>query len=113
MHEHSLVKSLLRQVDEVLDENLAAAPSGIEIEVGPLSGIEIALVKSAFDEISPGTRSCGAKLKIHETPLVVRCLECGMESNLQAFVFRCGGCDSGQVQIVKGDEVRLLSLTVG
>jgi hydrogenase nickel incorporation protein HypA/HybF len=112
MHEVSLVKALLKQVDKILDEHAAPKAAGIEVEIGPLSGVEIELVQSAFDQLATTPTFDGARLSIQESPLVIECLVCGCESKLNQFVFRCTECDSGRVRVVRGDEFRLLSVTV-
>lgn len=112
MHEMSLVRSLLIQVEDVLTENNASLAKIIEVEIGPLSGVESQLVESAYHQFVVETRWCDAKLVIRKSPLVILCLECDSESELADFVFRCAHCQSGRVQIIKGESCRLLSLTV-
>ncbi len=112
MHEQSLVKSLLRQVDEVLIENRGSWASSVEVEIGPLSGVEADLVRSAFEQLSAGTRCSNATLLIQLSLLVVRCRDCLSESRLAGFVFRCHHCGSGNVQVISGDALRLLSVTM-
>jgi hydrogenase nickel incorporation protein HypA/HybF len=112
MHEVSLVRALLSQVGQIVDQHNATTATGIDLEIGPLSGVEVTLVQTAFVELVEGTRFAGATLSIQEVPLAIECLECGCESNLPGFVFRCVECDSGRVQVIRGDELRLLSVTV-
>lgn len=112
MHEMSLVRALLTQVDRIVDEHSARGAAGIEVEIGPLSGVEIELVRSAFDQLVTSSHSKDAILSIKKAPLVIECRSCGRESELSQFVFRCSECESGRVRVVRGDEFRLLSVTV-
>ena len=112
MHEVSVVRTLLAQVGQIVDQHNATKATGIELEIGPLSGVEVELVRIAFADLVEGTRFAGATLSIQQVPLAIECLECGCESNLPKFVFRCVQCDSGRVQVIRGDELRLLSVTV-
>lgn len=107
MHERSLVRSLLRQVDQIAAEHEEANVAEVTVEVGPLSGVEVDLVKIAFEELSPSST-----LQVLEVPLTVRCAKCHAESDLSSFVFRCESCGSGEVQVISGDEFRLISLTL-
>lgn len=107
MHERSLVKTLLKQADQIARENDAANVAEVSVEIGPLSGVEVELVKTAFEELSPSS-----KLKVIEVPLTVRCTRCHAESDLTDFVFRCDSCGSGEVKVISGDEFRLISLTL-
>jgi hydrogenase nickel incorporation protein HypA/HybF len=108
MHERSLVKTLLRHVNQVAAENHACNVLDVTVQIGPLSGVEVGLVESAFNELANTI-----KLNIVETALVIECLECNRVSELPGFFFRCPGCDSGRVQVISGDEFRLVSLTIG
>ena len=47
MHEESLVRSLLEQVRRLVREHAAETVERIEVEVGPLSGVELDLLRSA------------------------------------------------------------------
>lgn len=112
MHEMSLVRSLLSQVQSIVTENQAESVEEVLVEIGPLSGVEIELVKSAFTQLVSKEGKFFGKLTIHQVPLVVRCLDCDRESELRDFVFRCYACKSGRVQVVRGDEFRLVSVTL-
>ncbi|TWU50572.1 Hydrogenase/urease nickel incorporation protein HypA [Rubripirellula tenax] len=127
MHERSLVKSLLRQVEQIAAENGATEVSEVTVEIGPLSGIEIDLVRIAFDELisvvdlvqNPSkdgslTRSTTPQMRlvIIESALAIECLRCHQESELNTFIFRCHQCGSGRVKVIAGDQFRLLSVTL-
>ncbi len=108
MHERSLVKTLLRHVNQVAAENRASNVLDVTVQIGPLSGVEVGLVESAFNELATTM-----KLNVVETALVIECLQCHRVSELPDFIFRCPGCDSGRVQVISGDEFQLVSLTIG
>ncbi len=112
MHEFSLVKSLLQHVDRVLVENHSAIANVIEVEIGPLSGAEPELVRSAFEQLAINSEWRDTKLIVRESALVVQCLQCQSDTRLNDFVFRCSHCDSGAVRVIEGDEFRLLSVTI-
>ncbi|TWU46702.1 hydrogenase maturation nickel metallochaperone HypA/HybF [Rubripirellula reticaptiva] len=112
MHELSLVKSLLSQVRSIVVDNKSESAEEVVVEIGPLSGVEVELVRSAFNQLSSELNQSGTTLTIHEVPLVVRCLDCGCESEVRGFVFRCQHCSSGRVQVIRGDEFRLVSVTL-
>ncbi len=112
MHEMSLVRSLMSQVQAIVTDNQAESADEILVEIGPLSGVEIELVKIAFVQWVSELGSMNARLTVHEVPLVVRCRDCNCESELNDFVFRCRECSSGRVQVVRGDDFRLVSVTL-
>lgn len=127
MHEMSLVRCLLRQVEQIAgsrlvnknsvhknsaDNSNAAAVREVTIELGPLSGVESDLVTSAYKQLINETSFGNAELIIQEVPLVIRCLRCRCDSSVNEFIFRCSHCGSGSVQVIRGDEFRLVSITV-
>ena len=112
MHERSLVRSLLNQVDEILEQNHASFATAVHVEIGPLSGVEAECVRSAYEELREGTCCASASLVIEHSGLVIRCRDCHRESLVHGFLFRCESCGSGKVQIISGDAFRLLSITI-
>jgi hypothetical protein len=51
MHEESLVRSLLHQVEDLARQHHATEVDDIEVEIGPLSGVESLLVQEAFERL--------------------------------------------------------------
>lgn len=111
MHESSLVRNLLSQVDDLLDQHEAESATEITLEIGPLSGVEPALMRSAFAELSTDSRSEGAAFIIKDVPLAIVCRNCEAKTELKEMLFRCGECGSGSVQVVSGDFVQLNSIS--
>lgn len=112
MHELSLVRSLIRQVETIVANDGGGTPSEVHVSMGPLSGVEPMLVSSAFDQLAPSSRLAGAKLKIDYTPLQAICTQCGESFVVESFCFRCSQCQSPNVRITGGDEFRLLSVSI-
>jgi len=108
----SLVRSLLKQVAEVARENGGGIVAHIEVEIGPLTGVEPELLRLAFELIKQETGDDRAELAVHQVPMVVHCSNCDTDSELARFVFRCGNCNSGEVRVISGDEFRLLNITL-
>lgn len=112
MHERSLVRSLLNQIEEIAEEHRASQVTSVSVEIGPLSGVEAECVRLAYEELREGTCCEQAILLIEPSGLVIRCRECTRESQLASFLFRCESCGSGKVQVISGDAFRLLSITI-
>lgn len=112
MHEVSLVQLLLQQAREVAVAQGGLAIEEIRVEIGPLSGVEPLLVSSAFDRLVAESSLHGARLVIDEVSLEAHCHDCGTNFELQDFRFECPGCKSRRVHVVRGDEFRLVSITV-
>ena len=110
MHELSVCQGLLRQVGNLAVENQAAAVSRIVLRVGGLSGVEPALLESAFEIARMGTVAEAAELVIEEGPVVVECRECGGRSAVPVNRLLCTYCGEWRVNVVEGEELLLLSL---
>ena len=110
MHEHSLVRTLLGQVDRLCKTHGGVSVLEVRVQIGPLSGVEPLLVASAFERLQDGTSAADAELVINEVPLEVQCPHCGQESEIRDFCFRCQRCGHDNVRIVRGDEFQLVSV---
>lgn len=113
MHEYSLVRGLLSQIEDLRKEHAAGSVISVRLMIGEFSGVEADLLQSAFLELSQGTAVAGASVDIHRTTLEARCEECGREFMVQKFRFVCPGCQSGRTTICRGDELLLESVTFG
>ena len=111
MHEFSIVKSLIRQVEALVADESGKATE-IHVSIGPLSGVEPLLVELAFEQLAATSQLSGAVLQIEETELQARCCDCNGEFVVQSFVFECPHCDSRHVDVTGGDSFRLVSITV-
>jgi hydrogenase nickel incorporation protein HypA/HybF len=107
VHEVSLVRSLLEQVNHIVAEQGGRAAVEVRVEIGPLSGVEPLLVREAFTQLDgDGT------LIIEEVPLVARCDSCDIEFEVENFRFVCPRCESRETRVIRGDAFRLMSVTV-
>ncbi len=109
MHEESLIRSLLRQVKELAQQHDSHAVEVIEVEVGPLSGVEPLLLQDAFERLKAEFSWPRAELCVLQVGLDVLCTSCQSESQLQNFHFVCRDCGSTSLQILRGDAFRLLN----
>ena len=110
MHELSVCQALLTQVTDLAHEHRANAVHRIVIWVGPLAGVEPALLAEAFPLARAGTLAEAAELIIEELPLRVRCKSCGTESAATPNRLVCGACGDWHTHLVSGDELLLASV---
>ncbi len=110
MHEESLMRSLLRQVDAIAQQHSAVLVEEIEVEIGPLSGVEPLLIEEAFERLKDSISWPGLRLCVQQVSLDVLCADCHQESQLRGFRFVCHRCGSTFVQIIRGDAFRLLNV---
>ncbi len=110
MHELSVCTALLTQVERVARERNAASVSRIVLKVGPLSGVEPDLLQRAWPLAAAGSIAAEAVLTIEPAAVVVRCTQCGSESNVPANRLLCGECGDFRTRVLSGDEMILQSL---
>ena len=112
MHEYSLMRGLLPQVDELRTRHQADRVVSIRLIVGEFSGVEADLLQSAFDDLSEGTPMAGAVLDIQRTGLSGRCADCNSVFTIEKFRFICPHCESTAISIHQGEELLLDTVTL-
>lgn len=108
MHELSICNALLTQVDAIVRAHGADAATRIVLAVGPLSGIEPALLARAFEFTRGGRCAASATLAFETVPIRIRCTECGTESACEANRLLCNRCGGYRTQILSGDALLLV-----
>jgi hydrogenase nickel incorporation protein HypA/HybF len=110
MHELSVCQALVQQLESVSAANGRGAVEIVRLRIGPLSGVEAALLRRAFPIAAAGTIAAAAELLIEAAPVVVHCNECGVESTAAPNRMLCGACGGYRVRMVSGDEMLLESV---
>jgi hydrogenase nickel incorporation protein HypA/HybF len=110
MHELSICQQIIKQVDEIALQNNAVTVESITLQLGPLSGVEAALLKQAFPFAAAQTLAENAELIIEECPVVILCQTCGAKSNAATNKLVCSQCGDYHTQLVSGDEMLLASV---
>jgi len=111
MHERSLVRALLTQVDQIRRRNNAGRVTEVRVAVGPLSNVEPLLFGIAFEELADGGAAAGAELVIDDVSLTAACLACDHHFEVVAFDFCCPRC-AGSVKVTGGDTLQLVSVSL-
>jgi hydrogenase nickel incorporation protein HypA/HybF len=113
MHELAICQALIGQVTDVARKENASAVSEIYVSVGPLSGVEGPLMQNAFPIAAAGTVADAATLHLDETPIRIRCEECGAESEVKMNHLVCAGCGDWRTALISGDELLLQRVVLG
>lgn len=111
MHEYSVARALLRQVEEIRLAQQANRVQAIRICIGEFSGVEPELLQMAFDALAE-TAMSKTRLEMRRIALTVRCDVCGHEQSVEKFRFECSLCGSSSVTITGGEELTLESVTL-
>ena len=107
MHELSVCLSILDQVRSIAAEHNADRVERIELRIGPLSGVETELLRTAWPMASAGTIAADAELQIDEAESIVQCDECSAETPGVPNRLVCGACGDHRTKVISGNEMIL------
>jgi hydrogenase nickel incorporation protein HypA/HybF len=112
MHEYSLVRALLEQVDALRRGQAADRVVAIHVTVGEFAGVEPDLFRDAYQVLVQQSPMRGAELQMERVPLEARCDVCRDEFAVERFRFECPGCGSRDVTVIRGQDLLLESVTI-
>ncbi len=112
MHEMSVVQSIINIVSAESEKNGGRRVLEVNLEIGSLSGIEYGSLEFALKHLAPGSIIESAEISIEKPEGVARCNSCGNEFMLDDFIGCCNLCNSFDLDIIKGRELRVKSITV-
>jgi hydrogenase nickel incorporation protein HypA/HybF len=107
MHELSVCQALVEQLVGLAREHGASRVERVELRVGPLAGIEPALLETAYPIAAAGTPAEGAVLELTLTTALVRCRACGFEGEAAPNRLVCARCGDFRTDLASGDELLL------
>jgi hydrogenase nickel incorporation protein HypA/HybF len=107
MHEFSICKALLQQLEELAALHAARSVSHVTLQVGPLSGVEPGLLESAFAVARSGSCAADAGLTIECSPLCIRCSDCQTQAEAPPDQLCCPACGGRRTQLISGAELLL------
>ncbi len=110
MHEYSIVTALLEQCEQHASDNQATAISKVVVKIGVLSGVEPALLATAFDTFKQEGRARDAEFIIQHQGIVLQCNQCHQRSDVAERSVICPQCNSFDTHIVEGEEMLLMQL---
>ncbi len=110
MHELSVCQALISQVEQLARERNSGAVVAITVEIGPLSGVEPALLKQAFTIARAGTAAESARLVLNTMPVRVHCEQCNNTTEVNPARLVCGHCGNWRTRVISGDELLLATV---
>jgi len=105
VHEYSIVQALLAQVIAEARTRGATTVRRIEVSIGELAGIEIDLLKTAFEHFRERTVCEKSELVLTRIAAAWACRGCGRKREREQYL-RCENCER-PFDLVKGDEIML------
>ena len=110
MHELSVCQALVQQLEAVSAAHGGGQVELVRLRIGPLSGVEAALLRQAFPLAAAGSIAAGAELIVNAAPVVVQCNDCGASGEVAPNRMLCPACGGYRVRTVSGTEMLLESV---
>ena len=112
MHELSLAMSVKEIVEEAAKSNGSTKVNEVNIVVGSFSSVVPDALEFAMEVAKKGTVFENAKINIRTEKAVVNCSECGKDTEIEDYIFKCASCGSGAVRVITGDRMYVESIDI-
>lgn len=112
MHEMSIAESILDIVRETLRNNEQGKLLSVTVEIGELTAVIPESLDFCFQALVEETPYKGAKLVIKNVPLKGKCVKCKKDFPIKNYAFICPFCESLEVQVTGGQELKVTELEV-
>ncbi len=112
MHEMSIAEGIVQILEAQAMLQHYQRVKTVWLEIGPLAMIEQASLRFCFDAVSRDSLAAGARLEIIDLPGEAQCMRCQQRVSITRRLDACSHCGSHQLQIIRGDEMRIKELEV-
>lgn len=111
MHEMGIAQQLVQiALDAVPDDIENPQVEKLNLKIGRLAAVVESSLTFCFEIITKGTALEGAKLNIDFIPVRVNCKSCGRTREVDDPVFQCPFCENGEIEIIAGREIEIISI---
>lgn len=112
MHEFTVAGNIIDIVTAEAGKAGSKAVQEVNLEIGLLAGIEYDSLNFALEALAPGTVMDSASVTVEKPRGEGKCNDCGYEFPFDSFMGSCGSCGSTDLQIIRGNELRVKSITI-
>jgi hydrogenase nickel incorporation protein HypA/HybF len=112
MHEMSIAKSIVDIVAGESEKAGGGEVSEVELEIGTLAGIEYESLEFAIKALKPGSIIENSRVIIQKPQGEAVCMDCEKRFVTDSPVNSCPVCGSYGCSIVKGKELRVVSILI-
>lgn len=107
IHEVGIAQQIVQLAEQAARRHGLTTIREIEVEVGPLSGVNLESLRFAFEVVRRGTLAAEAVLTVRTAPLVLRCRNCQSEYAAEPDDLACPVCEQEAVEVLQGREMVL------
>lgn len=112
MHELSIATSIVDTVLQEIERKNLPPVQTIAVRIGALSSVDPEALRFSFEAITAETPLAKTKLEIEHVPVRGKCHTCGLDFTVEDFIFACPSCQSGQIEVMTGEELEIAYLEV-
>ncbi len=112
MHELALCQGVVGVLREQAEVHHFDRVLAVRLEIGALSCVSAEAIEFCFAAVARGTLADGCRLELLNVPGEAYCLSCGETVPMSERHGACPHCDSHWLQLLRGDEMRILDLEV-
>lgn len=112
MHELSIADAIVKSVLQEMHNRRLPSVQAIVLHIGVLSDVDPEALRFGFEAMTADTALADTALKIELIPVEGRCRSCGQAFAVNDFVFACSACQSGQIEVTRGNELDIAYLEV-
>ena len=107
MHELSICTAIAK----IAHQAAAGRPvERVRVDIGHLRQVVPATLSHSWEMVVFGTPLDSVPLEVREVEAVIECRHCGMRTQLDDPIFRCGVCGSSDTEVVSGEELLVTSI---
>lgn len=110
MHEVSIASEIIEIVNTYLKNGDKQKVKFVKIELGEFSNIFPDALKFGYNVLINETPLKNSELFIDIIPMKIRCIDCESESLLDDPLFFCPKCESANVKILSGTEMKITEI---
>lgn len=112
MHEMSIAQSILDIVAETLNDQSQGQLKEVVVQIGELTAVVPESLQFCYNVIIEDTPYKGSHLKVQILPVHGQCETCQSEFEIKNLQFICPKCQSKDVQVNQGQELKISHLEV-
>jgi len=112
MHEMSIAQSILDIVDEYMIKENGRKLTEVVVEVGELTAVVPDSLEFCYEALVENSPYQDSKICINVIPLTGICSECSHSFKIKNYEFNCPDCQSSNIDVKGGQELRISHLEV-
>jgi hydrogenase nickel incorporation protein HypA/HybF len=112
MHEMGIAQNILDIAVEAANKEGAQKITRIDLIAGELRGLVPMQLTFCFGIVAQNTIASGAYLNIQEVPVTAHCEDCGTDFPVEEYQYLCPRCNSANVHVTGGTELRVKDIEI-